>query len=272
MIRFLLLTLFFSTASMSFAKKAIEEEKTQKAIDKVKNVARLKSQPWSKHYIYVPEKMEYNFELGSMWEANNQYWLGGNMGFHIGRCMFSKSHSCQQYADFTAGAGGRSGYTNGVLFSSVRWQFTDLKKRLVPHIRVLMGAINHRDETRDRTVFAYGVGYGVTTSVHKRLDLKFEVRGGYGDKWWSQSFVSFSLKFDQFVDYFAKKLEDMGMAGRLVKDTAKFTGKVIKGTVETTGKVIQKTMETTKDVIDEGGELIEESTSEPETKKKKQSE
>ncbi|MCB0389768.1 MAG: hypothetical protein KDD58_00685 [Bdellovibrionales bacterium] len=250
------LILWFSFLQTAFADRASEQVHTQMAIEKVKKIAELKTQPWSNYYVYIPEKMEYNFELGSMWEANNLYWLGGSMGFHIGRCMFSKSQSCQQYADFIGGAGGRSGYTNGVLFSSVRWQFTDLSQRFVPHMRVILGTINHRDEERDRTVFAYGMGYGVTTSVHKRLDLKFEFRGGYGDKWWSQSFIGFSLKFDKFVDYFAEKLEKMGMAGRLVKGTAELTGKVIKGTVETTGKVIQKTMETTKDVIDEGGNLL----------------
>ncbi|MCB9025944.1 MAG: hypothetical protein H6625_06475 [Bdellovibrionaceae bacterium] len=227
----------------------------------------LKTQSWSKFYPYVPEKIEYNFELGSMWEANNMYWLGGNMGFHIGRCMFSDSQSCQQYADFIGGAGGRSGFTNGVLFSSLRWQFTDLSDKVVTHARLLLGAINYRDEERDRSVFAYGVGFGFTTAVHERLDLKFEIRAGNGDEWWSQSFISFSLKLDRFVDYFAKKLEKLGMAGRFVKGTAELTGKVIKTTVETSGKVIQGTVQTTTDVLSEGKEkakkLIYEKKQEP---------
>ncbi len=224
------------------------------AIKKIERIEKLKQTPWSKYYAYVPEKTEFNFELGSMAEANNLYWLGGSMGFHIGRCMFSQSQTCQQFADFIGGAGGRSGFTNGVLLSSLRWQFIDLKSKFVTHARVLAGAINHRDEERNRTVFAYGVGYGITTSIHERLDLKFEIRGGYGDKAWSQSFVSLSIKFDKFVTYFAKKLDRLGMAGRLVKGTAELTGKIIKGTVETTGKVLQGTIKTTTDVLDEGSQ------------------
>lgn len=246
--------IFFFILNGAVAEVSSTSTTQQKAIKKMEKVAQLKSQPWSKFYAYVPEKVEYNFELGTMWEASNLYWLGGNMGFHLGRCMFSQSQTCQQFADFMGGVGGRSGHTNGVVFSSLRWQFTDLSDKFVTHARVLLGAINHRDEQRDRTVFAYGVGYGVTAAIHERLDLKFELRAGHGDQWWSQSFVSFSLKFDRFVDYFAKKLEQMGIAGRLVKGTAEFTGKVIRGTVETSGKVIQGTMQTTSDVLSEGSE------------------
>jgi hypothetical protein len=234
---------------------------------KIEKIEKLNKSKWVKFYSYVPEKTEYNFELGSMWEVKNMYWLGGSMGFHIGKCMFSESQSCQQFADFTGGASGRSGFTNGLLMSSLRWQFTDLKDSFVPHARVLLGAINHRDEERDRTVFAYGIGYGITAAIHERLDLKLELRGGGGDRLWSQGFISFSLKFDRFVDYFAKKLESMGMAGRIVKGTAEITGKIIQGTVETTGKVIQGTMQTTSDVIEVGGKKAKDILDSSEEKK-----
>ena len=44
--------------------------------------------------------------------------------------------------------------------------------------------------------------------------------------------VGFSFKLDQWVDYFAKKLDNMGVAGKLIKGAGDVTGQVIQGTVE----------------------------------------
>ena len=211
---------------------------------------------WSMFRPYVPEEKEYNFELGSMWEENNQYWMGGLLGFHIGRCIFSKSQSCQQYADLIGGVGGREGLTHGLALSSVRWQFANLDKVYSTHARIFAGAMNQRDEDRDRTIFTYGMGYGVTSSVHERLDLRLEGRVGYGDRVWGQTFVSFSFKMDSIVDYFAQKLEGMGTAGKILKGIADITGKVIRGTVETTGKVLKGTVEQTGKVVEKTGEAV----------------
>ncbi len=207
------------------------------------------TEKWTSFRPYIPEKKEYNVEFGSMWEKNDQYWIGGLLGYHIGTCMFSHSETCQQYADFIGGVGGREGMTNGMAMSSLRWQFSNLSDNKVAHARIMLGVMNHRDEERDRSVFAYGIGYGWTTSIHERLDVKIEARVGGGDRLWGQTFVSFSFKLDKWVDYFAQKLESMGMAGRFLKGTAELTGKVIQGTVETTGKVLKGTVETTVDAI-----------------------
>lgn len=249
-----IITFVYDVYSQNLEEASVPSEKQQAENPRYSQLTKR----WTKFYPYIPEKIEYNFELGSMWEASNLYWIGGSLGFHLGPCMFSPSQTCQQYADFIGGSGGHSGFTTGVLFSSLRWQFTDLSKSFVPHARILLGAMNHRDEERDRSEFAYGIGYGFTTAVHERLDLKFEFRVGGGDQLWSQSFVSFSLKFDKFVDYFAQKLEAMGVAGKLVKGTAEFTGNVIKGTVETSGKVIQGTLQTTSEVIEGGSQKAKE--------------
>ncbi len=212
-----------------------------------------KLRSFTKTFSYIPEKQQYELELGSMWEKSNLYWLGGNVGFHIGRCMFSQSQTCQQYADVIFGAGGRDGLTNGVLLPSLRWQFIDVKDRFVPHARLMVGVMNISDKDRDKSTFSYGIGYGWTTAVHERLDLKFEIRAGYADQLWSQSFLSFSFKFDKWVDYFAKKLEGLGIAGKVIKGAAGITGRIIKGTVETTGKVIQGTVGATGKVIEKSG-------------------
>ena len=63
--------------------------------------------PWVKFRPYTPEIKEYALELGSMWEDENLYWLAANVGFHVGKCIFSESQSCQNYIDIIGGAGGR---------------------------------------------------------------------------------------------------------------------------------------------------------------------
>ncbi|MCB0349962.1 MAG: hypothetical protein KDD38_02190, partial [Bdellovibrionales bacterium] len=42
---------------------------------------------WTNFLPYAPEKNEYQFELGGMWEADNLYWLGLTYGRHMGRCV-----------------------------------------------------------------------------------------------------------------------------------------------------------------------------------------
>ena len=211
---------------------------------------------WARFYPYVPERREYNIEIGSMYEERNQYWLGASMGFHIGRCIFSRSQSCQQFTDLIGGVGGRDGMTNGTFLSSVRWQFTDLSDNYATHARIFIGGINHNDDFRDGVEFTYGMGFGITTSVHDRLDLRLETRLGQADRPWGQTFLALSLKFDRWVDYFAEKLESMGVAGKLIKGTAEVTGNVIQGTIETTGKVLKGTVETTVDAVDATGSAL----------------
>ena len=78
---------------------------------------------WTQFKPFVPSSRDYSLETGIMWEENNLYWLGGQVGWHLGRCVLSKSQTCQQYFDVLAGVGGRDGLTNGMLAGSFRWQF-----------------------------------------------------------------------------------------------------------------------------------------------------
>lgn len=199
---------------------------------------------WSYFRSYVPVKRDYGIEVGGMWEKNNLYWVGGNAGFHVGRCMFTQSHSCQQYMDIIGGVGGRNGLTNGLIAGSVRWQFISYPNKYSPFARLYVGAMNIRDDDRDENSLAYGVGYGLSASVHRRVDLKFELRVGEADQTYSMAFLSMNLKVDSLVGFFADQIK------QLKEGTVKATGKVIKGTFEAPGKVIRSTIEAPGQIID----------------------
>ncbi len=174
---------------------------------------------WTAFRAYMPEKTDYALELGSMWETENLYWIGGQIGFHVGHCLFSKSETCQQYVDAIAGAGGRDGQTNGMFMAALRWQFIDFPKPFSPSIRVLAGLVDLRDQTRDYEKFAYGIGYGWTASVHERLDLSLEIRvGGADEKFWSQAFLGIHIKAEKWLTHFKEKMQKLGGdAARILK-------------------------------------------------------
>lgn len=176
---------------------------------------------WTNFLPYAPEKNEYQFELGGMWEADNLYWLGITYGRHLGRCAFVNSPTCQQYIDVTGGAGSREAYTDGLVLVGLRWQYVSFPKPYSPSIKLFGGVMNIRDNERDRHVGVYGVGVGFTTTLHKKLDVKWENRIGGGDQFWAQSMISISLKIDDWVDDFGGKMRDIGTA----------TGDVIKSTI-----------------------------------------
>lgn len=181
---------------------------------------------WSHFRPYIPERRDYGFELGAMWEENNLYWLGAQVGFHLGRCVFSDSQTCQQYFDLIGGVGGREGLTVGSVLTGLRWQFVGVPVYFSPSWSLLGGMVSQRGRERDRVLGTMGLGFGLTTSVHERVDLKWETRVGQSDRPWAQTFVSFMLKMDQWVDYFAKKFKKLGegtldASGRVIKHTIK---------------------------------------------------
>ncbi|MEO0334902.1 MAG: hypothetical protein AAF202_00805 [Pseudomonadota bacterium] len=166
-----------------------------------------KRQSWAQFYPYLPEKFDYYVELGSLWETRSQYWMGAGFGRHLGRCLLSSSQTCQQYWDVVGGFGGRDGLTTGLALTGVRWQFVNFPKVVSPSLSVLTGVYTVRDNDRDLVSFTYGLGYGITTSLHKRVDLRIEARAGMADEFWSQALFSFHLKLDKWVDYFGAKLK-----------------------------------------------------------------
>jgi len=189
---------------------------------------------WARFFTYVPEKFDYYFELGSMWEARNQYWMGAGFGRHVGTCLLTQSQTCQQYWDIFGGAGGRDGLTTGLALSGLRWQFVNFPDVFSPSLRLFAGGLTIRDDVRDLVAFTYGIGYGITTSVHRRVDLRVEARVGMGDELWTQTMFSFHLKMDKWVDYFGAKIKKFGL-----------------NTLKATGNALEKGYESTQETVEE---------------------
>ena len=167
---------------------------------------------WAEFLPYAPQNREYFFDIGSMWERQNMYWLGGELGFHLGNCVFSESPTCQQYFDLIGGVAGAEGITMGMALVSLRWQFVHFPSRMSPSVRIFTGINNLHDEDRNRQVMTSGLGYALTASLHPRMDLKLEVRAGFGrqQEIWSQVYIALGLKLDSWVDYFTTKLKQLG--------------------------------------------------------------
>ena len=230
----LFFTLLLVTSS---AAQAISETATALAtVEESFGAGRSRGQSWARYQTYVPQSREYFVDIGSSWEERSMYWVGGAMGFHLGRCAFSASQTCQQFVDGIVGISGADGLTMGLALASLRWQFVNFPKVAAPAFSIFAGLENIHDGDRNRETLAYGLGAGLVASVHERMDLKFEVRLGYGqgEAIWSQAFVSLGLKLDKWVDYFATKLRDLGVG------TVEATGGVIKKTIEIVEQVEQK--------------------------------
>lgn len=180
---------------------------------------------WTNFLSYVPEKNEYQAEIGGMWEANNLYWLGLTYGHHLGPCQFIESKKCQQYLNFTVGVGGRESYNEGLILVGIRRQYVSFPNPYSPSFGVFGGLMNIRDNSRDRQVGVYGVDVGYTIALHEKLNVKWENRAGYADRLWLQSMLSFSLKIDKYVDSFTDEMKRIG------KTTIETTGTVLKSTI-----------------------------------------
>ena len=205
-----------------------------------------KRKSWAKFYPYIPEKFDYYVELGSLWEQRSQFWMGAGFGRHLGRCVLSSSQTCQQYWDLIGGFGGRDGLTTGIALTGVRWQFVDFPKLYSPSVSLFAGYMSVRDNDRDLSILTYALGYGITTSLHKRVDLRIEARAGMGDEVWSQALFAFHLKLDKWVDYFGAKLKKFGVkAFNSTTDTIgsglKSTGDAVEGLFNETSKPQRET-------------------------------
>lgn len=175
---------------------------------------------------YVPQKYDYGLELGGAWGERNYYVLGANLGFHTGTCLLSESQRCQQYLDLIGNLNGRDGHTHYLGLASLRWQWMHFPSPWSPITRVIAGVSNQIIPGSVRQYFVYGVGAGITTYLHPKADLRFEVRAYQSDRVYTQAMVSVMFKMERWVEFFAEKLADIGVG------TAEVTGTVVGGAVD----------------------------------------
>lgn len=184
---------------------------------------------------YVPRATDYAIELGLFETRRPSVWVAGNVGFHLGRCMFSQSHFCEQYFDVIAGAAVREAQTHGLYLGSVRWQYIDFPERYSIFWRVMGGAAYLQRGNDSLWKTAGGLGIGVTNYLHRNVDLRFEARAGLADHFFYQGLLGIQIKTDHLLEFFARKLKDLGVG--TVNTAIEATGTAIKATGEGLGAI-----------------------------------
>lgn len=180
--------------------------------------------------MYRADERTYNFEIGSAWEKQNLYWLGGNAGWRLNSQEHVVANSKAYYLDFIGGASGRDGLTLGYAMGGPRIQWGIQSRGYSPFARLFAGGIQIRDDSRDRNRFGVGVGAGIVFAIQDQLDVTFESRVGHADRLWSQVSVGLSLKWDKWVLFYAKKAKEIGLR------TYEITEGVVKDGVQAPGK------------------------------------
>lgn len=191
--------------------------------------------PHANTHPYVPPPWETGLEFGSMWYDSNLFWMGVNTGWHLGTCFFGQSQTCQQYFDLLIGVSARDSNTHYFYSPGLRWQFVNFPKTWSPFVRLFVGGLHSIESHGIRDYTLYGGGIGFSTFLHRRADFRVEARVGKADIVYSQLFISIQLKVDRWVDFFANKLEQIGI-----------------GAVKTVGKGVVKGVE----VVGEGAKTV----------------
>jgi hypothetical protein len=186
---------------------------------------------------FVPRDIDYSIELGAMSERHSLYWVAGDIGRHVGRCFLTESQSCQQYLDAIVGVAGRESETYGVFLGSVRWQFVNFPRSWSPFTRVFAGPIHAHTEFSNEWRLASGIGIGLISYLHERVDVRFESRFGYADHAIGQALFSVQVKSDRLLEYFARRLAEVGLM--TVETAIKATGAAVQATGEGIGTALE---------------------------------
>ncbi len=181
-------------------------------------------------YPFVPQQTDYSIEIGAMSEKHSLYWVAGNVGEHVGRCLFTSTQSCQQYLDLLIGIAGRDAETYGAFLGSVRWQFVNFPRSWSPLFRLYGGALRARVEQGKSWRPTYGAGIGVVMYLHHNVDLRLETRLGYADRPIGQAIFAIQVKSDRLLEYFARRLAELGLS--TVETAIQATGAAVKATGE----------------------------------------
>lgn len=187
-------------------------------------------------YPFVPRKIDYSLELGWMGAHRDALWVGGQIGTHVGRCILTASETCQQYLDFIAGAGVREAESYGLFLGSARWQYVNFPDRASTFVRVFGGGGHVSREGLNIWRPAIGAGIGVTTYLHRNVDVRIELRSGAVDRAFIQAIGAVQIKADNLLEYFAMKLKEIG-AGT-ARTVIEATGTVIDATGEGIGAAV----------------------------------
>ncbi len=186
---------------------------------------------------YVPRKTDYAFEGGMMSARDELFWAGAMMGAHVGRCVFSRSETCQQFVDGILGVGLREGETQGHFWLSPRWQFVNFPNRYSPFVRVFGGIANISRAEHRGAFGVFGGGIGITTYLHDKVDLHAETRVLMIDRALFQVLFGVNIKADRLIEYFAVKLKDFGLG--TVHTAIDATGTAIEATGEGLGGILK---------------------------------
>ncbi len=205
---------------------------------------------------YVPQKVDYSIELGSFWERQSLYWVGGAVEQNIGECWLFGTDNCQQFIGLHIASSGRDGLTLGLYQMSLRWQYVSLPKTYSPFFR-LIGGVNIRNGAGESKAYGTGaLGLGVNVVLTPVVDLRVEARGGTSqDKIYGVGFLGFHIKTERFIEVFAKKLKDIGLdlfseTAEGAKTLLKETQKGVKEVIDIPGRLMQPKDQKIKDSKD----------------------
>ncbi|PIT98739.1 MAG: hypothetical protein COT74_13655 [Bdellovibrionales bacterium CG10_big_fil_rev_8_21_14_0_10_45_34] len=167
--------------------------------------------PYTNKTPYAPMSWDYGAGFGLFNHQRLHYQLSGQLGKHLGECLFVNTTTCQQYIDLLGDLSGREGSTlyGGKL--SFRWQFVNFPSNMSPFFRIQAGLVNAIEKEGVMLSGVGGLGLGLNYVLHPRLDLRIEGRQEYYRSLPVQTFLlGFQFKIDNWVSDFADSMKDIG--------------------------------------------------------------
>ena len=159
---------------------------------------------------YIPKQRDYSINFGALWEEETFFWMEGHVGFHLGDCLLLPRDSCQSYFDVIGATGVHNNDLANWVMAAWRWQLIDYPSQWSQYIRYIGGVAHANSGGEIRNDPLVALGYGFTRYLHQRVDTSVEVRIGYTHRFFSQVQFGFQIKIDEWVEYFATKVGELG--------------------------------------------------------------